>query len=134
MIPVLLLSETPLAEVLWRHQAARTRRRDLPIRPFVLPSAPTPEQRAAVADQIRALDNGGGVLVLVEADGETAANLAFSLLAELPITIVSGLNLPMLAAIVRQAQEAPAPTREALAKVARDGGQRGIAVTTGGRR
>ncbi|OFX21259.1 MAG: PTS fructose transporter subunit IIA [Anaeromyxobacter sp. RBG_16_69_14] len=51
--------------------------------------------RAELADAIRAVDSGDGVLVLTDMFGGSPANLALTFLDE-KIEVVTGVNLPML--------------------------------------
>jgi PTS system mannose-specific IIA component len=51
--------------------------------------------RAELAEAIRAVDSGDGVLVLTDMFGGSPANLALTFLDE-KIEVVTGVNLPML--------------------------------------
>jgi PTS system mannose-specific IIA component len=51
--------------------------------------------RAALADAIRAVDEGQGVLVLTDMFGGSPANLALTFLDE-KLEVVTGVNLPMV--------------------------------------
>jgi PTS system mannose-specific IIA component len=53
------------------------------------------EARARLAEAIKAVDDGDGVLVLTDMFGGTPANLALTFLDE-KIEVVTGVNLPML--------------------------------------
>ncbi len=53
------------------------------------------EARAALAEAIRAVDGGQGVLVLTDMFGGSPANLALTFLDD-RVEVVTGVNLPML--------------------------------------
>jgi PTS system mannose-specific IIA component len=52
--------------------------------------------RDVVAESIKAVDNGEGVLILTDLFGGTPTNLSLSFLEEGAVEVVTGLNLPML--------------------------------------
>jgi PTS system ascorbate-specific IIA component len=70
----------------------------------------------------RAMDEGQGVLVLTDIFGATPSNIAASLAQDGRISVVAGLNLPMLVRVLNYPQDPLAGlTEKALA-----GGNRGI--------
>lgn len=71
---------------------------------------------------IERLDSGAGVLLLTDAFGSTPSNIANKLSAIHGSPVVSGLNLPMLV----RAFNYPRAALDELAKLAVEGGQRGI--------
>lgn len=79
----------------------------------------------AAARAARALDHGGGVLVLADLYGSTPCNIA-NQLADLGVRArcVSGLNLPMLLRVLNYSDK---PLDE-LAEVAASGGRGGICI------
>lgn len=79
----------------------------------------------AAARAARALDRGGGVLVLSDLYGSTPCNIANSL-ADLGVRArcVSGLNLPMLLRVLNY----PDKPLDELAEVAASGGRGGICI------
>jgi PTS system mannose-specific IIA component len=54
------------------------------------------ERRSQIADAIRAVDKGGGVIILTDLFGGTPSNLAISLMKSDKIEVIAGVNLPML--------------------------------------
>ena len=80
---------------------------------------------AAAARAARALDHGGGVLVLSDLYGSTPCNIA-NKLAGLGVRArcVSGLNLPMLLRVINY----PDKLLDELAEVAACGGRGGICI------
>jgi len=80
---------------------------------------------SAAARAARALDRGGGVLVLSDLYGSTPCNIA-NKLADLGVRArcVSGLNLPMLLRVLNY----PDKPLDELAEVAASGGRGGICI------
>ena len=67
------------------------------------PAATAPEEMHAQIDKaIREVDQGHGVLVLVDMFGGTPSNLSLSFLDEGRVEVVTGVNLPMLVKVARQ--------------------------------
>jgi len=61
------------------------------------PAATAPEEmRAQIDKAIREVDQGKGVLVLVDMFGGTPSNLSLAFLEEGRVEVVTGVNLPML--------------------------------------
>jgi PTS system mannose-specific IIA component len=58
--------------------------------------ARNPDVRDQLKLAIRELDRGEGVLLLTDLFGGSPTNLCLSFLAELPVEIVTGVNLPMV--------------------------------------
>ena len=54
------------------------------------------ERREQIAEAIRAVDGGVGVIVLTDPFGGTPSNLAISLMKSDKIEVIAGVNLPML--------------------------------------
>jgi PTS system mannose-specific IIA component len=52
--------------------------------------------RKKIADEIKALDQGEGVLLLTDMFGGTPSNLSYSFLEEGKVEVLSGVNLPIL--------------------------------------
>lgn len=73
---------------------------------------------------IERLDSGAGVLILADAFGSTPSNIANKLAADANACVVAGVNLPMLVRIFNY----PKLSLDELAKIAVEGGQRGIVM------
>ncbi len=73
---------------------------------------------------IERINSGAGVLILTDAFGSTPSNIANALAAKAPSRVVAGVNLPMLVRIFNY----PKLGLEELAKIAVEGGQRGIVM------
>ena len=54
------------------------------------------ERRGQIAQAIRAVDSGAGVIILTDLFGGTPSNLAISLMKSDKIEVIAGVNLPML--------------------------------------
>jgi PTS system ascorbate-specific IIA component len=81
-----------------------------------------PEERLQKAqDYLEKLNTGNGVLVVTDMFGSTPSNIATKLAAD-NVTIVTGLNLPMLIRIMNY----PDLSLEKLANKAVSGGQTGV--------
>ena len=73
---------------------------------------------------IERLDSGAGVLILTDAFGSTPSNIANKLAADINARVIAGVNLPMLVRIFNY----PKLSLDELAKIAVEGGQRGIVM------
>ena len=92
------------------------------------PASAAPEEMHAQIDKaIREVDQGRGVLVLVDMFGGTPSNLSLSFLEEGRVEVVTGVNLPMLVKVARQKEGADI---HELAEIARDYGRRNISVAS----
>jgi PTS system mannose-specific IIA component len=83
--------------------------------------------RAQIDKAIHEVDQGQGVLVLVDMFGGTPSNLSLSFLEEGRVEVVTGVNLPML---VKVARPKGGTDIHELAEVARDYGRRNISVAS----
>jgi PTS system mannose-specific IIA component len=84
-------------------------------------------RRADIAEAIRQVDEGRGVIVLSDLFGGTPSNLAISLMEAGRIEVIAGINLPMLIRL-GSARKAMKVT-EAVA-AARDAGRKYITVAS----
>ena len=80
--------------------------------------------RDAISDRLTRLNAGEGVLVMTDAFGSTPSNVAVQASHGHDCLVVAGLNVPML---IRVYNYPHAPLDE-LARIAHDGGRRGIIV------
>jgi PTS system mannose-specific IIA component len=53
-------------------------------------------RRREIADKVKAVDSGQGVIVLTDLFGGTPSNLAISLMKAGSVEVIAGINLPML--------------------------------------
>lgn len=75
---------------------------------------------------VTTLDKGEGVLVLTDIYGSTPSNIAFKLQIDHPVTVITGINLPMLVRILNYASL----NLEAVVEKAVTGGKEGVIVCT----
>ena len=78
-------------------------------------------------NELDALNDGEGVLILTDAYGATPSNIACKLLEHAHANMVSGINLPMLMRVFNYFTE----DLETLAHKAAEGGIRGIQLSPG---
>ncbi len=78
-----------------------------------------------IAEEIKSLDRGKGVLVLTDMFGGTPSNLSFSFLKEEGVEVLTGVNLPM---VVEVAQNRERLTLSELGEKAQEAGTKGIAL------
>ncbi len=84
------------------------------------------QRRQDILENVRACDNGDGVVVLTDMFGGTPSNLAISVMDQAGVEVLAGINLPML---VKLASARTRPIAEAV-RVAQDAGRKYIAVAS----
>ena len=85
------------------------------------------ERRQQIAEAIRTVDSGDGVIVLTDLFGGTPSNLAISLMKTDKIEVIAGVNLPML--IRLEGARKTMDVRAAVA-AAREAGRKSISVAS----
>jgi PTS system mannose-specific IIA component len=85
----------------------------------------TEELLMAIAEKIKSLDDGQGVLVLTDMFGGTPSNLSLSFLEEQMVEVLTGVNLPM---VISVAQDRHQLTLSELGERAEQAGRRSIAL------
>lgn len=104
---------------------------ECPLRVEVLPAArdcDTDALRKRVKEKVDELNDGDGVLVLLDIYGSTPSNVACSVVDQDRVQVISGLNLPMLVRIFNY----PTLALPELAKKAVSGGKDGVFVCRDG--
>jgi PTS system ascorbate-specific IIA component len=104
---------------------------ECPLPVEVLPAArdcDTEALRRRVGEKVEALDDGDGVLVLLDIYGSTPSNVACSAADQKRMRIVSGVNLPMLVRVFNY----PDLSLPELAEKALSGGRDGVFACPGG--
>ena len=91
-------------------------------------------RRNEIIDAVKATETGKGVVVLTDMFGGTPSNLAISVMDEVPVEVIAGINLPILVKLASIRGELP--LGEAVA-IAQDAGRKYIKVAgselTGGK-
>lgn len=83
----------------------------------------TPEQiRPLLDEELQGLDQGNGILIMTDMFGSTPSNIACAVSDRDDISIISGLNLPMLVRVLNY----PSLSLKELEEKAISGGQEGI--------
>ena len=85
------------------------------------------ERRAQIAQAIKGVDSGDGVIILTDLFGGTPSNLAISLMKSDKIEVIAGVNLPML--IRLEGARKSMDVRSAVA-AAREAGRKYISVAS----
>ena len=91
------------------------------------PSDDMEQRRKDIANAIKLVDSGNGVVMLTDLFGGTPSNLAISLLQRGKTEVIAGINLPML---IRLAGARKDMTLTAAASAARDAGRNYITVAS----
>ncbi|WP_347303491.1 PTS sugar transporter subunit IIA [Croceibacterium sp. TMG7-5b_MA50] len=91
------------------------------------PSDDMEQRRKDIANAIRQVDSGGGVVLLTDLFGGTPSNLAISLLQKGSTEVIAGINLPML---IRLAGARKDMSLRAAAAAARDAGRNYITIAS----
>src|SRR5262245_35121671 len=85
------------------------------------------ERRADIIDAVRAVDRGDGVVILTDMFGGTPSNLAISVINQVKIEVIAGVNLPMLIKLAEVRERMKLPEA---ALAAQDAGRRYIRVAS----
>lgn len=83
--------------------------------------------RNIIQNKLKSLDQGDGVLILVDMFGGTPSNLALSFLQKDTVEVVTGVNLPMVLAI---AHNRKGKGLAEVADIAKSAGQRSISLAS----
>ncbi len=79
--------------------------------------------RQEIAEAIRSVDSGKGVLILTDMFGGTPSNMSLAFLSEGRVEVVTGLNLPMLIKISNCRE---GRSLQELARMVKEAGQKNI--------
>lgn len=66
--------------------------------------------REKIAQAVREVDQGEGVLILTDMFGGTPSNLSFSFLQDGKVEVVTGVNLPMVLSVINKRNESDLET------------------------
>ncbi len=107
MVGVLIATHGPLAQALLSEAVRLTG----PVEGFraveVSTIPPVEELRRLFLEQVMAVDDGDGVLILVDCLGGTPCNLSLALHLPHPVEVVTGANLPMVLRALMKRGELP---------------------------
>ncbi|MFM2300592.1 MAG: hypothetical protein RLZZ84_328 [Pseudomonadota bacterium] len=84
-------------------------------------------RRREIADAVKAVDSGSGVIILTDLFGGTPSNLAISLMQSGKVEVIAGINLPML---IRLAKARGCMNLAAATVAARDAGRNYITIAS----
>ena len=76
------------------------------------------QKRQEIAQKVKEVNSGDGVVIMTDMFGGTPSNLAISVMKKGEIEVIAGLNLPMLVKLVRERQK---PLSEALSEASEAG-------------
>lgn len=103
-VALLIIAHERVADAMAETAAALFERCPLPFSVLAVHGDCEPEAvRAAVRARIEAIDEGEGVLLLTDIYGSTPSNVASSLIDDVRVKMVSGVNLPMLVRVMNYA-------------------------------
>jgi PTS system mannose-specific IIA component len=83
--------------------------------------------RKKIQDKARALDTGDGVIILTDMFGGTPSNISLSFLKENKVEVLTGVNLPMVIAIIQNRSNLKLTS---LAEKAQEAGKSGISLAS----
>lgn len=127
MIGLILVTHGALAdEFIQAMQHVVGRQSDM-IAVCIGPNDDMERRRKDIADAIRRVDTGAGVIVLTDLFGGTPSNLAISLMQAGRVEVIAGINLPML---IRLAKARDTMTVREATVAARDAGRNYITVAS----
>ncbi|MBC2650755.1 PTS sugar transporter subunit IIA [Novosphingobium flavum] len=96
MIGLILVTHGKLAEEFVHAMEHVVGRQDAVATVCIGPNDDMERRRREIADAIKAVNSGAGVIVLTDLFGGTPSNLAISLMQAGKVEVIAGINLPML--------------------------------------
>ena len=127
MIGLILVTHGRLAEEFVHAMQHVVGRQEAVATVCIGPNDDMERRRREIADAIRAVDEGEGVIILTDLFGGTPSNLAISLMQAGKIEVIAGINLPML---IRLAGARKSMDVTAAAVAARDAGKNYITIAS----
>lgn len=127
MIGLILVTHGRLAEEFVHAMQHVVGRQEAVATVCIGPNDDMERRRREIADAIRAVDEGQGVIILTDLFGGTPSNLAISLMQAGRIEVIAGINLPML---IRLAGARKAMDVTAAVVAARDAGKNYITIAS----
>lgn len=127
MIGLILVTHGKLAEEFVHAMQHVVGRQEAVATVCIGPNDDMERRRKEIADAIRAVDSGEGVIILTDLFGGTPSNLAISLMQAGRVEVIAGINLPMLIRLAKA--RCCMGVREATA-AARDAGRNYITIAS----
>jgi len=127
MIGLILVTHGRLAEEFVHAMQHVVGRQDAVATVCIGPNDDMEARRREIADAVKAVDSGSGVIILTDLFGGTPSNLAISLMQKGKIEVIAGINLPML---IRLAKARGCMDISAATVAARDAGRNYITIAS----
>jgi len=127
MIGMILVTHGKLAEEFVHAMEHVVGRQEAVATVCIGPNDDVEKRRREIADAIRDVDSGQGVVILTDLFGGTPSNLAISLMVAGKVEVIAGINLPML---IRLAGARKQGTVLSAISAARDAGKNYITVAS----
>jgi PTS system mannose-specific IIA component len=127
MIGLILVTHGHLAEEFIHAMEHVVGRQSAIVAVCIGPNDDMERRRKEIADAIRRVDSGSGVIILTDLFGGTPSNLAISLMQAGRVEVIAGINLPMLIRLAGARKSLA--IRQAVA-AARDAGRNYITIAS----
>ena len=127
MIGMILVTHGKLAEEFVHAMQHVVGRQEAVATVCIGPNDDMERRRKEIADAVKKVDSGQGVVILTDLFGGTPSNLAISLMQAGHVEVIAGINLPML--IRLESARRTMDIRDAV-RAARDAGQKYISIAS----
>ena len=127
MIGLILVTHGKLAEEFVNAMQHVVGRQDGVATVCIGPNDDAELRRREIADAVKAVDTGSGVIILTDLFGGTPSNLAISLMQAGKVEVIAGINLPML---IRLAKARGCMELKQAVAAARDTGRNYITIAS----
>ena len=127
MIGLILVTHGKLAEEFVNAMQHVVGRQDAVETVCIGPNDDMEARRREIADKVKVVDDGKGVIILTDLFGGTPSNLAISLMKAGSIEVIAGINLPML---IRLAKARSCMPLTQAVTAARDAGRTYITIAS----
>lgn len=127
MIGLILVTHGKLAEEFVHAMQHVVGRQEAVATVCIGPNDDMEARRREIADAVKAVDSGQGVIILTDLFGGTPSNLAISLMKAGKVEVIAGINLPML---IRLAKARTCMDLGKAVTAARDAGRNYITIAS----
>lgn len=127
MIGLILVTHGKLAEEFVHAMQHVVGRQEAVATVCIGPNDDMEARRREIADAVKSVDDGNGVIILTDLFGGTPSNLAISLMESGRVEVIAGINLPML---IRLAKARTCMTLAKATEAARDAGRNYITIAS----